>query len=286
MDRIMRAVKMQMMQIAEFCNMCGIPYDIYGFSDNPSACKQTNKQGQPYQHYALLHLLSSRMSRSEYKEAFESIPEIGTTHYGYEKINLEATHTTPLQAAKYASIGIVSDFKKRNPTLQKVHMLFITDGAASDRILYINKNVSQLLAITIDKKKFTYKTKTSKNNLESSEILLYDLFKKFHPDVTFSNLFLMPAYGRTGTNYSYPFENTDPNYKDFHTVGIYSRENPEIYDQEFVINANSLSSIKGKIGNSKYVPADEEELIDTFEGDLNLRKRSNVISRKIAEFLA
>jgi hypothetical protein len=321
MQNIIGAVRSQMLQIAEFCNLTNIPFEIFAFSDAQLARKTVetnirqskNLKGLAYQEHfrshALLNLLSSKMTRSEYKKSFDSLSKMispSSTRYDSWK-DMESLSQTPLSRTKFDSIGIVQDFKKENPGLQKVHCIFITDGATSSRILpYIPLNGTNTsnLSVEIGDKTLAFKfpgNKTSSHQFGYTALpddyFLYHLFKKNHPNVNLINLFLtnetieFKHYRKANSNQflNSPDSNKATFYeKEFTKFGIVKIEENDIFDSEFVINSNIVNNTRfGSIfDNSKMTYTNSEDLLVDFEDSLVSKKQQNIIARKIAEFLS
>jgi hypothetical protein len=297
-----------MLQIAEFCNLSDIPFEIFAFSDHPEAIRIVRQRHhQTHVHFkthALLNLLSSSMTRKEYKDAFESIGGNLSRGRSYESFHtsIEALNQTPLAAAKFDSIGIVQDFKNKYPQIQKVHCIFITDGAASDRIIPKYTRDGSPYVVSVGNKKLSYRFPKNPMfyqygyNSTPSDHFLYHLFKKFHPDVGFSNLFLSSKHLGTSSGYSIssfwsglPDNKRKKYVNDYNKYGMFRVDENDIFDNEFIINANILGSSKGMTSafdSSKSIYSDEDDLFDDFETSLIYKKQRNNISRKIAEFLS
>ena len=303
MGNIISSVRAQMLQIAEFCNLSDIPFEIFAFSDHPEAIRTVNQQIHKPTHihfrtHALLNLLSSSMTRKEYKDAFESIIKNISQGRSYESYSssIEALNQTPLAAAKFDSIGIVQDFKNKHPQIQKVHCIFITDGASSDRIIP-HSNINSYM-ISVGSKTLSYQA--SENHIKYqygyistiSDHFLYQLFKKFHPDVEFSNLFLSSSQLGAISRYFWTDLEEAKRKKytnEYNKYGMFRVDENDIFDNEFVINANIMGSSKGMTSafdSSKSIYSDEDDLFDDFETSLIYKKQRNNISRKIAEFLS
>lgn len=76
---------------------------------------------------------------------------------------------------------------------------------------------------------------------------------------------------------------------EYNKYGMFRVDENDIFDNEFVINANIMGSSKGMTSafdSSKSIYSDEDDLFDDFETSLIYKKQRNNISRKIAEFLS
>ena len=312
MAPIISAVRIQMLQIAEFCRLTNIPFEIFAFSDSADArlvvkdqLRQHNKDKQYHYHYsshALLNVMSSKMNREEYTAAKKTITASlrGSRWQDYSTRDIERLHQTPLSAAKFDAVGIMSKFKKENPTIQKFHTIFITDGCASDSMVNKNMGISKPVIVYAGNRQFSYVT-PDQNRTQlfgytayQNDFFLYSFFKKYHPDVEFTNLFLSTAsvesspVRQTYKSYGYPSYVVEDKYKkEYQEKGMFKSKSDGVFDNEFVINANILQGkIRDGFTTSRVAIEDEDELTESFETSLILRKRRNAISRKIAEFLS
>lgn len=156
----------QMINIAMFCRKVNIPFEVYGFSDNPSS----NNNGYSYDqnhgskipgevflqgNFSLRNYLSNRMSQSEYNQMLEYLMCVishysGRTSSTYEYFQCgipasEGLCGTPLNETIIAATQIVPEFRA-NYNLDFVHTCIITDGDGTSGLDYNAPNANPSLA--------------------------------------------------------------------------------------------------------------------------------------------
>ena len=146
----------QTLNLVWFCKRVNIPFEVYGFSNQYSHGETTtiNEKAQtPKQNdlvvndCTLLNLLSSRANKNEFQESlinFWAISNYWCDRTSYGGINVgEETFvypiyipssynlgSTPLNHSIVYAMDLLPKFKKDNG-LQKVHTVFLTDGASN-----------------------------------------------------------------------------------------------------------------------------------------------------------
>ena len=151
MNVIMQSTMGQLFILADFCRKCGIPFEVYAFSDMGYYATKDgySKEGQAERDAAyaadherraassvntravvMLNLLSSRMNGSDY-EAMKSClwnwRQMGTCDYRY------GLNGTPTTAALVAAADLVEGFIKRT-RVQIAHTVVLTDGEPTDQM--------------------------------------------------------------------------------------------------------------------------------------------------------
>lgn len=131
----------QLINLALFCKKMNIPYEVYAFVEDTDSrmihAKQTPKQKDMYfKPYALMNLLSSRMSSSEFTYACSCLVYMAqlTNTRGYFPHWL-AMQGTPLNQSIVHAMSIVPEFQKQNK-LQIVNTIFLTDGESNNTSRY------------------------------------------------------------------------------------------------------------------------------------------------------
>lgn len=146
----------QMINIAMFCRKVQIPFEVYGFSDNPYSSSGTYNSpkhgsgptGEVFIEgsFSLRNYLSNRMSQSEYNEMLEYLMCI-ISHYSkrqtgpnYEYFHCGIPRTenlggTPLNETIIAATQIIPEFRS-NYNLDFVHTCIITDGDGTSGLDY------------------------------------------------------------------------------------------------------------------------------------------------------
>ena len=146
----------QTLNLVWFCKRVNIPFEVYGFSNQYSHGETTtiNEKAQtPKQNdlvvndCTLLNLLSSRANKNEFQESlinFWAISNYWCDRYNYGGIDVGEDRcvypiyvpssynlgSTPLNHTIVYAMDLLPKFKKDNG-LQKVHTVFLTDGASN-----------------------------------------------------------------------------------------------------------------------------------------------------------
>ena len=221
----LRGTLSQLYNLVWFCRRTKIPFDVYAFSDNYAKNKGieiTPEAGAfDLNRFAMLNVLSSKMTIDE---------EIKVMHYlwmvanqwgyrdwkslGYPQRCAQGYNLggTPLNEAIIAMMKIVPKFKSDN-NLQKVHSVFLTDGAGNslsakhEWMLDTNKNSSKfgehfLGYSNLNGKKVitdpvTNKSITEESRWWSATPILLKLLKKRIPEMNVVGFFVAGS-GRSG----------------------------------------------------------------------------------------
>ena len=146
----------QTLNLVWFCKRVNIPFEVYGFSNQYSHDEtstinekaQTPKQNDlVVNDCTLLNLLSSRANKNEFQESlinFWAISNYWCDRYNYGGIDVGEDRcvypiyvpssynlgSTPLNHTIIYAMDLLPKFKKDNG-LQKVHTVFLTDGASN-----------------------------------------------------------------------------------------------------------------------------------------------------------
>ena len=133
----------QLFNLVWFCRRTKIPFEVYAFSDNYAkkvGFKLEQEVGAfEIRDFAMLNVLSSKMNTKDEMTMMHILWMIASqwgyrkwSEFGYPQHALRAYQLggTPLNEAIIAMMNIVPKFKTDN-NLQKVHSVFLTDGAGS-----------------------------------------------------------------------------------------------------------------------------------------------------------
>ena len=146
----------QTLNLVWFCKRVNIPFEVYGFTNQYSKSETTTRNSlaqTPKQNdmivdeCTLLNLLSSRASKNEFEESlvnFWAISNYWADRQTYGGINVGKDEyiypiyipsnynlgSTPLNHSIVYAMELLPKFKKDNG-LQKVHTVFLTDGASN-----------------------------------------------------------------------------------------------------------------------------------------------------------
>lgn len=135
MDYYMNHTLDQLFNLVLFCQRVNVPYEVYAFEDPkfPFSDKHkinlNQKKGEfSIREFDLLNILSSKMSKFEFKFAISTLlslfdPDPKSNFY----VDFLNRHSTPLKEAIVAAMEIVPKFQKDNK-LQTVNTVFLTDG--------------------------------------------------------------------------------------------------------------------------------------------------------------
>lgn len=134
----------QLINLVLFCKKLNIPYDVYCFVEDTDgkmiSCKQLPKTGDLYaKPYALMNILSSRMTSSEFTYACSALIQMCGLGTSTRIILPYWFHMqgTPLNQAIIHAMSIVPEFQKQNK-LQIVNTIFLTDGEGSNMNRYFD----------------------------------------------------------------------------------------------------------------------------------------------------
>jgi len=151
MSQIMQSTMGQLFILADFCRKCGIPFEVYAFSDmgyyntkdgysaqgkaeRETAYTQDSERRQnallTTKGLTMMNLLSSRMNSADYEAAKTCLwnwRQMGSCDYRY------GLNGTPTTAALVAAADLVEAFIKRS-RIQIAHTVVLTDGEPTDAI--------------------------------------------------------------------------------------------------------------------------------------------------------
>lgn len=151
MSNIMQSTIGQLFILADFCRKCGVPFEVYAFSDagyyNTKDGYSTEGRAERDAAYdadhkrrvaasvntrdvVMFNLLSSRMNGADYEAAKTCLwnwRQMGTCDYRY------ALNGTPTTAALVAAADLVEAFIKRS-RVQIAHTVVLTDGEPTDQM--------------------------------------------------------------------------------------------------------------------------------------------------------
>ena len=221
----------QLFNLIWFCKKVNIPFDVYAFSDayyrngNFSYRGGSANDFKPGElkvdMFNLLHFFSSKMKNKDEMDMMHYLYMIaskwsyrdwrndGYPYYVPKMLNLGGT---PLNSAIIAALQVVPEFKKVN-NVQKVHTIFLTDGA-SHKINGVHKyqtHEGETLAsyegiygygvgrsVYVDQK-FGNKVNSDSysDDRDTQMSALLDLLRKRVPDMSVTNFFVAGS-GRKG----------------------------------------------------------------------------------------
>lgn len=128
----------QMLNLAAFCRMINVPYEVYAFTTRVRSEEDDVSDYNTYsdseiimQKFNLLNLMSSRMSRREYGESFRMLWNLSMAwdnkmHAAY--INAwNHLHSTPLNTCIVYAHDMIAAYKAKN-NIEKMTAMFLTDG--------------------------------------------------------------------------------------------------------------------------------------------------------------
>ena len=221
----------QLFNLIWFCKKVNIPFDVYAFSDayyrngNFSYRGGSANDFKPGElkvdMFNLLHFFSSKMKNKDEMDMMHYLYMIGSKwsyrdwrndgypYYVPKMLNLGGT---PLNSAIIAALQVVPEFKKVN-NVQKVHTIFLTDGA-SHKINGVHKyqtHEGETLesyegiygygvgrSVYVDQK-FGNKVSSDSysDDRDTQMSALLDLLRKRVPDMSVTNFFVAGS-GRKG----------------------------------------------------------------------------------------
>ena len=218
----------QLFNLVWFCRRTKIPFEVYAFSDNYAKVKFgeciTEREAGAFdiRNFAMLNFFSSKMTNDEEMKMMHYL-WMNANRWGYREWKTRGYPLqtasgydlggTPLNEAIIAMMKIVPKFKNDN-NLQKVHSVFLTDGAGSslstknEWMLETRKDApnhgehflgySSLRGKCVITDPVTNKTITSETRWADYTPLLLELLKKRIPDMNVVGFFVAGS-GRKGT---------------------------------------------------------------------------------------
>lgn len=147
----------QLLNLVMFCKKVNIPFEVYAFTTqwikNSREAIQKEKVGDiEVGKFALLNILSSKMTTKEYSTMSAFLLDFGT---GYRRVteNLDIPDKmslggTPLNHSIIAAFDIIPEFRKNNK-LQIVNAVFLTDGDSGTlpgRYSYIDPRTNRFVS--------------------------------------------------------------------------------------------------------------------------------------------
>lgn len=152
MAECMEQTLRQLYLLFQFCRKVGVPFDVYAFGagiHDPKSWPSyrtvngnvhtPKKDGvtsilEPAGH--LIHIMSSGMTAAELKDAFRYTLAVGQYGGSYAvPVPVALGGSTPLDSTIVLAAQIVESFRTRSK-VQIVNTVFLTDGDATDRLLY------------------------------------------------------------------------------------------------------------------------------------------------------
>ena len=216
----------QLYNLIWFCRRTKIPFEVFAFSDNYARCHGIESDREvgafDIRSFSMLNFFSSKMTTDEEMKMMHYL-WMGANRWGYRDWKIEGYPLivargyelggTPLNEAIIAMMKIVPKFKSDN-NLQKVHSVFLTDGAGSslsnknEWILDTHKNspkygehylgISGLQGKVVITDPVTNKTIISEDRYMNCTPLFLKLLKKRVPDMNVVGFFVAGS-GRKGT---------------------------------------------------------------------------------------
>lgn len=149
MEQTMR----QLYILFQFCKKVGIPFDVYAFgvgvsdaaafpyfnrkSGNRVEFDKSRNECQP--NVDLLHILSSRATARDIQDAFRYCLTCSLFGGYYDSVPVCLGGSTPLDSSIVVAKDIVNTFRQQTK-VQIVNAVFLTDGDATDNLLYYGTN--------------------------------------------------------------------------------------------------------------------------------------------------
>lgn len=126
----------QALSLVSFCKKVNIPFELFSFTNNIGHEFEVEDGQIDHSRISIVNLLSSKMTKGEFELSYHHLFMMGTLgSWNSEYWNkYESLSGTPLNETIMASRFILHDFKKKHG-VQKVHAIFLTDGA-SNQICY------------------------------------------------------------------------------------------------------------------------------------------------------
>ena len=126
----------QVLSLTAFCKKVNIPFDVYSFTSKNSELKTPSIQHVKHDDLHVVHMLSSKMNKVEYNEAFRAYAKIswvfnakGGYASGTVLTKLESLGMTPLNAVLTYIPTLLAKFRQETGA-QKIIFTCLTDGAS------------------------------------------------------------------------------------------------------------------------------------------------------------
>ena len=164
MHGIMQSVIGQLFILTDFCRKCGVPFEVFAFSDQTRGYKYKSYEEimeadakdpncvKTFTNLSLLNFLSSRMNSTQYETAKSCLwqyRQMGAHDHSY------SLGGTPGVAALVALSGFVGEWIKRS-RIQIAHTVVLTDGEATDRIEFNHAKWAKANARKVDENGCVY----------------------------------------------------------------------------------------------------------------------------------
>ena len=126
----------QVLSLTAFCKKVNIPFDVYSFTSKNSECRAPSIQHVKHDDLHVVHMLSSKMNKIEYNEAFRIYSKMSwifNVKGGYSASSvltkLEQLGMTPLNAVLTYIPTLLAKFRQETGA-QKIIFTCLTDGAS------------------------------------------------------------------------------------------------------------------------------------------------------------
>ena len=126
----------QVLSLTAFCKKVNIPFDVYSFTSKNSECRAPSIQHVKHDDLHVVHMLSSKMNKIEYNEAFRAYAKMswvfnvkGGYLAGSVLTDLENLGMTPLNAVLTYIPTLLAKFRQETGA-QKIIFTCLTDGAS------------------------------------------------------------------------------------------------------------------------------------------------------------
>lgn len=140
MTHVISDVYKQVINISLFCRSCGIPFDVYGFTDGHYTISSSTQEGRV--HFGstrLVQVASSSMSKANFNKAIFHL--WGMANHSL-KSPLENLGGTPLNETLIAAHNLIERFKLRYK-VEKMTCLVVSDGAGGGLQIGIDPNLAK-----------------------------------------------------------------------------------------------------------------------------------------------
>ena len=216
----------QLYNLIWFCKKVNIPFDVYAFTDlyrrynDKETIIQEFRSGElDVNNLRLLHFFSDKMKNTQEFNMMHNLYMIASQWtyrdwrndgYPYKCLTHYNLGGTPLNSAIISAMQIVPEFKNSRG-IQKVHTVFLTDGASADLRKFVmfkrdenwiegNEGVAQSWGKTITTyidKKTGNKVVSEKNSRQDQTEALLELLRQKVSDMSLVNFFIAGS-GRKG----------------------------------------------------------------------------------------
>jgi hypothetical protein len=290
MGDILGGTLKQVLNLSMFCKKVNIPFEVYGFTGGDAAGRAYSYVGEAeidHRSQRVFELLSSKMKKEVYEDAFKSLWKRSLDDYGWGYISeVEHFGGTPLNETLMVSKYIIEDFKAKNP-VQKVNFVLLSDGDGHN----VRVNTSEYVRYS-GEAIINIRGKLHKLTRQSRKVTSFLLNQLRSMDVTTVGFFLAQrAYDFNGaiwknSNSYISNEELKDLRKKYNKQKFLSMDNVSGFDRYFVVKSDRKSIDTDTEELEIDENASKAQIAKAFKKYSSSKKGNRVLSAKFAEIIA